>query len=70
MLSRQYLSQAVVDVYINYTRINTGLTGEDGVVLLHIPYQPRLPVVVVASKDGYMCTLLPCKTRTTPSKYV
>lgn len=68
MLSRQYLSQAVVEVYINYTRTNTGLTGEDGGVLLHVPYQTELPVVVVASRDGYICTLLPCKTRRTPSK--
>ncbi|KAA8593163.1 hypothetical protein FQN60_009279, partial [Etheostoma spectabile] len=31
VLSRQYLSQAVVEVYINYTRTETALTGEDGI---------------------------------------
>lgn len=68
MLSHQYLSQAVVDVYINYTKTNTTLTGEDGGVWLHVPYHAGLPVVVVASKDGYICTLLPCTTRGMPSK--
>ncbi|XP_026233251.1 protein FAM171B-like [Anabas testudineus] len=66
VLSHQYLSQAVVDVYINYTKTNTTLTGEDGGVWLHVPYHAGLPVVVVASKDGYICTLLPCTTRGMP----
>ncbi|XP_032369669.1 protein FAM171B isoform X1 [Etheostoma spectabile] len=66
VLSRQYLSQAVVEVYINYTRTETALTGEDGSVLLHVPYQTQMPVTIVASKDGYICTLLPYKTNRTP----
>lgn len=68
VLSHQYLSQAVVEVYINYTRTNTALTGEDGGVLLHVPYQTGMPITIVASKDGYICTLLPCKTNRMPSK--
>ncbi|CAK6963703.1 protein FAM171B-like [Scomber scombrus] len=66
MLSRQYLSQAVVEVYINYTRTNTALTGEDGGVLLHVPYQTGLPVTLAASKNGYIHTLLPCKISRMP----
>lgn len=68
ILSRQQLSQAVVEVYINYSRTLTVLTGEDGSVLLHVPYQALAPVTVVASKDGYICTLLPCTTNKLPSK--
>lgn len=61
-VTHQCLSRTVVEVYINYTRTSTALTGEDGDVLLHVPYQAGLPVVVVASRDGYMCSLLPCNT--------
>lgn len=68
ILSRQQLSQAVVEVYINYSRTLTVLTGEDGSVLLHVPYQALAPVTVVASKDGYICTLLTCTTNKLPSK--
>ncbi|XP_040914000.1 protein FAM171B-like [Toxotes jaculatrix] len=66
MLSRQFLSQAVVEVYVNYSRANTTLTGDDGSVLLHVPYQSGLPITVVASKDGYISTLLPCRTSRMP----
>ncbi|XP_033474225.2 protein FAM171B-like [Epinephelus lanceolatus] len=66
VLSRQYLSQAVVEVYINYTRISTALTVEDGSVLLHVPYQTAMPIAIVARKDGYLCTLLPFKTNRMP----
>lgn len=68
LLSRQHLSQAVVEVYINYTRTNAALTGQDGGVLLQVPYQAGLPVTVVASRDGYICTMLPCTTSRMPSK--
>ncbi|CAN9497991.1 unnamed protein product [Ophioblennius macclurei] len=66
VLSRQYLNQAVVEVYINYTRIDTKLTGQDGSVLLHVPYRNGLPITVVACKDSYMCALLPCTTDRMP----
>lgn len=67
-LSRQQLSRAVVDVYINYTKSHTVLTGEEGHVLLHVPYQAGVPLTLVASKDGYICTLLPFKADRLPSK--
>ncbi|XP_059198154.1 protein FAM171B-like [Centropristis striata] len=66
VLSRQLLSQAVVEVYINYTRTNSALTGEDGSVLLYVPYQTGMPITIVASKNGYLCTMLPCKTNRMP----
>ncbi|XP_034430624.1 protein FAM171B-like isoform X1 [Hippoglossus hippoglossus] len=66
MLSRQPLSQALVEVYVNYTVARTVLTGEDGGALLHVPYHSGVPVTVVASKDGYIRTLLPCKTSRMP----
>ncbi|KAM9804727.1 protein FAM171B-like [Neosynchiropus ocellatus] len=65
-LSRQSLSQAAVEVYVNYTRTLATLTGDDGGVLLHVPHQPGVPVTVVASRDGYVCTLLPCTTSRMP----
>ncbi|KAM9347674.1 protein FAM171B-like [Symphorus nematophorus] len=66
VLSRQQLSRAAVEVYVSYTRTNTALTGEDGGVLLHVPYQTGTPMTIVASKDGYVSTLLPCKTNRMP----
>uniref|UniRef100_A0A672IDC4 Membrane-associated ring finger (C3HC4) 7 n=1 Tax=Salarias fasciatus TaxID=181472 RepID=A0A672IDC4_SALFA len=63
---RQYLSRALVEVFVNYTRTDTALTGQDGGVLLHVPYRSGLPITLVASKDGYMCTLLPCTTDRMP----
>ncbi|KAM9710925.1 protein FAM171B-like [Menidia menidia] len=66
MLSHQGLSQAVVEVFINYTRNSWAVSGEDGSALLHIPYRSKQPVTVVASKVGYMPALLPCKTNRIP----
>ncbi|XP_076016634.1 protein FAM171B-like [Genypterus blacodes] len=57
--TRQSLVGAAVDVYVNHTLSNAGLTGEDGVALLRVPYRTGLPVTVVASKEGYVSTLLP-----------
>ncbi|GAA6225257.1 protein FAM171B-like isoform X1 [Lates japonicus] len=66
VLSRQFLSQALVEVYINYSRAHAALTGEDGAALLRVPYQSGLPITLVASRHGYTYTLLPCKTSRTP----
>lgn len=67
VLSRQYLSQAVVELYVNYTKTNTALSGEDGGVLFHVPYHTGMLLTVVACQDGYICTLLLCKTDKMPS---
>ncbi|XP_072254001.1 protein FAM171B-like isoform X2 [Leuresthes tenuis] len=66
MLNHQRLSQAVVEVFINYTKNSSALSGEDGSAFLHVPYHSGLPVTVVASKVGYMPTMLPCKTNRIP----
>ncbi|XP_056294087.1 protein FAM171B-like [Pseudoliparis swirei] len=65
-LSHRSLSQATVEVYVNYTRTNAALTGEDGGVLLRVPFRTGMPITIVAGKDGYVCTLLPCKTNRMP----
>ncbi|XP_028993085.1 protein FAM171B-like isoform X2 [Betta splendens] len=61
--SRRVLSEAAVDVYVNYTRTSTAVTGDRGRVLLHAPYGAGLPVVVVASKQGYVCSPLSLNSR-------
>ncbi|XP_059895928.1 protein FAM171B-like [Gadus macrocephalus] len=67
LLSRQGLSQARVEVYLDYSQATVGLTGEDGVVLLPLPYQELVPnVVVVASKDGYVLMASPWKPQRMP----
>ncbi|XP_061579876.1 protein FAM171B-like [Cololabis saira] len=66
VLNGQRLSQAVVEVFVNYTRNNTALSGQDGSALLHVPFHSGLPVTVVASKVGYISTLLHCKTSRVP----
>ncbi|XP_077473808.1 protein FAM171B-like [Stigmatopora argus] len=62
MLTRQYLNNATVDLYVNYTRTKTVLTGGDGAVLLQVPFQKGSPVTVAACRDGYICTVLPYRT--------
>lgn len=62
LLSRRRLSQATVEVFVNHSRTLAVLTGEDGEVSLRIPHLGRSLVTVVASKDGYVSTQLPCIT--------
>lgn len=66
--SRWWISTARVDVYVNYSRTYTVLTGDDGGVLLNISYRTVAPVTVVVSKDGYLPTALPYKANRLPSK--
>ncbi|TNN04464.1 hypothetical protein fugu_001493 [Takifugu bimaculatus] len=61
--SHRRISTARVDVYINYSRTYTVLTGDDGGVLLNITYRTVAPVTVVVSKDGYLPTALPYKAK-------
>ncbi|XP_068602682.1 protein FAM171B-like [Brachionichthys hirsutus] len=65
-LSRARLSQAVVDVYTNYTLTSTAVTGEDGGVSLLVPYRAGTPITIVAGRDGYVRTPLPCKPNRRP----
>ncbi|XP_077584840.1 protein FAM171B-like [Stigmatopora nigra] len=66
ILTRQYLNNATVDLYVNYTRTKTVLTGEDGAVLLQVPFQNGSPVTVAVCRDGYVCTVLPYRTTKKP----
>ncbi|XP_024142865.1 protein FAM171B [Oryzias melastigma] len=66
LLSQQHLSQAVVEVFLNYTRNSTALSGEDGRALLHVPFHLGLPSTVLVSKTGYIPSLLSCKTSSVP----
>ncbi|XP_034042330.1 protein FAM171B-like [Thalassophryne amazonica] len=70
MWNRDYLSQALVEVYVNYTWTSEALTGEDGTATVAVPYQTGLPITVVASKEGYIWMPLPYKTSRMPSKMI
>ncbi|XP_069052682.1 protein FAM171B [Lepisosteus oculatus] len=66
IVSRQYLSQAGVEVFVNHTRTNSAVTEENGVVLLKVPYKLGQTLTIVASMDGYILTPLPWKTTKMP----
>ncbi|XP_070588003.1 protein FAM171B [Erythrolamprus reginae] len=66
IISHQYLQQAVVDIFVNYTKANSTLTEKNGAVLIQVPYQLGLSLTIVSYKDGYMLTPLPWKTDRMP----
>ncbi|NWH69519.1 F171B protein, partial [Piaya cayana] len=66
IVSHQYLQQAVVEVFVNYTKTNSTFTGNDGAVLIKVPYKLGLSLTIVSYKDGYMLTPLPWKTERMP----
>ncbi|XP_024864909.1 protein FAM171B isoform X2 [Kryptolebias marmoratus] len=66
MLSHQPLGQALVELFVNYTKKDTAVSGEDGGALLHVPNLSGLQITVVASKTGFISTLLPYKTNRIP----
>ena len=70
IISRQYLSQAVVEVFVNYTKTNSTVTRNNGAVLISVPYKLGLSLTIIAYKDGYVLTPLPSKTRRKPSKHL
>lgn len=67
IISHQYLRQAVVEVFVNYTKTNSTLTGNNGAVLIKVPYKLGLSLTILSYKDGYMLTPLPWKTGRMPS---
>ncbi|KAG8520319.1 Protein FAM171B, partial [Galemys pyrenaicus] len=67
IISRQYLSQAVVEVFVNYTKTNSTVTKNNGAVLIRVPYKLGLSLTIVAYKDGYVLTPLPWKTGRMPN---
>ncbi|XP_035249042.1 protein FAM171B [Anguilla anguilla] len=64
--SRQSLSRAAVDVFVNHTRTDSSLTGDDGAVLLQVPYRLGLALTVLARRDGYVPAPLPWRTTRMP----
>ncbi|NXO20343.1 F171B protein, partial [Cisticola juncidis] len=66
IISHQYLRQAVVEVFVNYTLTNSTLTGNNGAVLIKVPYKLGLHLTIVSYKDGYLLTPLPWKTARMP----
>ncbi|XP_050195773.1 protein FAM171B isoform X2 [Myiozetetes cayanensis] len=66
IISHQYLRQAVVEVFVNYTKTNSTLTGNNGAVLIRVPYKLGLSLTIVSYKDGYLLTPLPWKTARMP----
>uniref|UniRef100_A0A8C6JYZ9 Uncharacterized protein n=1 Tax=Melopsittacus undulatus TaxID=13146 RepID=A0A8C6JYZ9_MELUD len=66
IISHQYLRQAVVEVFVNYTKTNSTLTGSNGAVLIKVPYKLGISLTIVSYKDGYMLTPLPWKTGRMP----
>lgn len=70
IISRQYLSQAVVEVFVNYTKTNSTVTKSNGAVLIKVPYKLGLSLTIIAYKDGYVLTPLPWKTGRMPSKHL
>ncbi|KAM9010903.1 protein FAM171B isoform 2-T2 [Ara ararauna] len=66
IIGHQYLRQAVVEVFVNYTKTNSTLTGSNGAVLIKVPYKLGVSLTIVSYKDGYMLTPLPWKTGRMP----
>ncbi|XP_032148611.1 protein FAM171B isoform X1 [Sapajus apella] len=66
IISRQHLSQAVVEVFVNYTKTNSTVTQNNGAVLIKVPYKLGLSLTIIAYKDGYVLTPLPWKTGRMP----
>nr|XP_033803087.1 protein FAM171B [Geotrypetes seraphini] len=66
IISHQYLHQAVVEVFVNYTKTNSTVTGNNGAVIIKVPYKLGLSLTIISYKDGYMLTPLPWKTTKMP----
>uniref|UniRef100_A0A8C7A0J5 Family with sequence similarity 171 member B n=1 Tax=Nothoprocta perdicaria TaxID=30464 RepID=A0A8C7A0J5_NOTPE len=58
IISHQYLQQATVEVFVNYTKTNSTLTGSNGAVLITVPYKLGLSLTIASYKDGYLLTPL------------
>ncbi|XP_067842915.1 family with sequence similarity 171 member B [Heptranchias perlo] len=66
VVTRHYLDQAIVDVFVNYTKTNSALTEDGGGVIFKVPYKLGLTLTVTARKGGYLLASLPWKTRRVP----
>ncbi|KAM4710801.1 protein FAM171B isoform 1-T1 [Anableps anableps] len=59
LVTRRPLAGASVDVYLNHTLKSSAQTGEDGEVLLWMPYNPGVSLTLLGNKGGYVPTPLP-----------
>ncbi|NWW86755.1 F171B protein, partial [Rhynochetos jubatus] len=66
IISRQHLRQAAVEVFVNHTKTNSTLTGNNGAALIKVPYKLGSSLTIVSYKDGYVLTPLPWKTGRMP----
>ncbi|GCB72518.1 hypothetical protein scyTo_0002037 [Scyliorhinus torazame] len=65
-VTRHYLDQVIVDVFVNYTKTNSALTEDGGGIIFKVPYKLGLTLTVTARKAGYLLSSLPWKTRRVP----
>ncbi|XP_054915199.1 protein FAM171B [Poeciliopsis prolifica] len=66
LVTRRPLAGVSVDVYLNHTSKSSAQTGEDGEVLLRVPYDPGVSLTLLGSKEGYVPTPLPWTTTRRP----
>ncbi|XP_076008647.1 protein FAM171B [Genypterus blacodes] len=66
LVTRQPLSGASVDVYVNHTLTSSALTGERGEVLLRVVYRPGLGLTLLGKMEGYVPRPLPWSTAKRP----
>uniref|UniRef100_UPI0037E99585 protein FAM171B n=1 Tax=Semicossyphus pulcher TaxID=241346 RepID=UPI0037E99585 len=66
MVTRQPLSGASVDVYINHTLKSSARTGDGGDVLLWVEYSPGLSLTLLGNMEGYVPSPLPWSTAKRP----
>lgn len=62
-ISCQYLSQAIVEVFVNDKRTNSAAIKSNTAVLIKVPYRLGLGSTVISYKAGYVLTPPPWKTR-------
>ncbi|XP_023617887.1 LOW QUALITY PROTEIN: protein FAM171B [Myotis lucifugus] len=54
IISRQPLSRAAVEVFVNHTKTNSAATGSQGSVLVRVPFALGLGLTILAHKVGYV----------------
>ncbi|KAM4538098.1 protein FAM171B isoform 1-T1 [Fundulus diaphanus] len=66
LVTRRPLTGASVDLYLNHTLRSSTQTGEDGEVLLRVPYHPGVGLTLLGNKEGYVPNPLPWSTTKRP----
>ncbi|XP_069554436.1 protein FAM171B [Brachyistius frenatus] len=66
LVTRQPLSGASVDIYVNYTVRSSAQTGEGGEVLFWVAYSPGLSLTLLGNMEGYVPSPLPWSTTKRP----